>query len=164
MPAEVPAHKPEQTGNTILDRIQNNIRQIVQFMRDTFWVTRRAYVQLDEDQIIAASASYVTLLQLDLVSSQDKSNLLIDFHVSGSRLTNTGTTYFQFVVDGVVTKGFYQSLNLNFGYSGSFQYRVPITKGGHRVLAQWRTDANSSQILARTSLNEYATLHLSEEV
>ena len=164
MPAELPTHKNEQTGNVPLDRIQNNVRQIVQFLRDIFWVTKRAYVQLEVNSIIAASSSYVTLLQLDLASSQDKSFLLIDFHMSGSRLTTTATTYFQFVVDGVVTKGFYQSLSLNFGYSGSFQYRVPITKGVHRVLAQWRTDANSSQILARTVLSEYATLHLSEEV
>jgi len=164
MPAELPTHKNEQTGNAPLDRIQNNVRQIVQFLRDIFWVTKRAYVQLTEDTTLAAAASFATLLTGDLASSQDKSFLLIDFHMSGSRITNLGTTSFRFVVDDVATKGFSQTIALNSTFSGSFQYRIPITRGVHRVLAQWVTDANSTQIRARTVVNEYATLHLSEEV
>lgn len=158
-----PTHKSEQTGNAALDRIQNNVRQAIEYLRNTFWVTRRAYVALTEDKS-TASATFAELMRADLATSRERSEILITFHMSGSRITTTATTYFRFLVDGVVCKGCYQSLSLNYGYTASFQYRVPVTRGAHTVTVEWKTDAATTEILAATEVHEYATLHLSEEV
>jgi len=158
----VPTHRNEQTGNPALDRIQNNVRAIVEFIRSLLWLTRRAYASLSED--VTAPAAYATLLTAKITTHSAKGFLSVAFTASGARLTNAATTFFQVLIDGKVVKGCQVTAAAAFGFSAAIVVRAPVSAGAHVVEVQWMTDnIVTSRINAASVVTEHAAMSVYEE-
>ncbi len=158
----VPVHRSEQTGNPALDRIQNNVRSLLEFVRGLLWLTRRAYVELATDST-TASATYATLLTATITSALARSYLVVSFTASGGHPTNLGTAYFQILLDGVVATGCYTTVPAAYAWNAAAIVRVPVTAGMHTVLLQWKTDSATLRISAATANEEHAAMSIHEE-
>jgi hypothetical protein len=159
----VPTHKSEQTGNAPLDRIQNNVRELVAFVRSLAWLANRAYVQLEQDVTIPTSAVYTILVSTTIKTSNDASHIVANFSASGAKLTAVGTVYFRLVVDDVVVGSTSLSVNLTWVFNASLVARAAVRKGAHAVRIEWWTDSSSATIRAKSLIWEHAHLSLHEE-
>ncbi len=162
----VPPFRSEQTGNAQLDRIQNMVRTLVEYLRGLLWLESNAYVALKTD-ISTASATYATILTASITTVAAHSFLNILFTASGSRITNAGTAFFQVLVDGVVVKGCQStvpSAGISYGFNVALVVLAPVIAGRHSVVVQWKTDSATSQISAASSVTEHAAVSIHEEV
>ncbi len=159
----VPVHRNEQTGNPALDRIQNNVRGLIEYVKSILWVTRRAYAALATDST-TASATYATLLTATITTLAARSFLVISFTASGAHITNAATTLFRVTVDGTVIKGCYTTVAANYAFSAAIVVRTPVVVGMHTVLVQWSTDNATARISAATVVTEHAAVSIHEEV
>ena len=160
---DLPTHKSEQTGNAGLDRIQNNVRDMITYLRSILWMTKRAYVALATDAT-TSSATYAALLATTFTSVNENSFLVVQFTVSGVKVTNNGNVAFRVVVDGVATKGIttYGAIGAA-GIVGTILLRVAVTRGLHAIRVDWLTTTVSARISAATVVEEHASLHVCEE-
>ncbi len=162
MPTEVPAHKPEHTGNTVLDRIQNCILGIIAFLRSIEWMRRRSFVGLTTDVTQVVTAGYNTLLTASIVTANQKSNLLINFSASGVQLVGNSSIFFEILVDEVAVKGCCQTVTGLWSFTMGMVALVPVSIGGHVVKLKWRTNTNTSRIFAFTDVEEHAYISVEE--
>ena len=160
--AEV-AHKSEQTGNASIDRIQNNVRTLVAYVRSLEWLRRRAYVAATADVTLATAAAYAELIKTTITSDMVSSFLVVHFTASGLHITAQGTTLFRVVVDGTVAEGAWTTVAAGFAFSMAILTRVSVKAGLHNVVLEWRTDANSAQINASTAVEHHASMSVHEE-
>ena len=158
-----PAHRSEQTGNPGLDRIQNNVRALSAYVRSLVWLTRRAYVELATDQLLATSATFATLLTTTITTDRASSFLVVNFAASGIKLTGAGTAYFKIIVDGTAYKAVAVGVALNFRFCAALLQRIAVSAGLHTVRIDWRTDVSSVGIGAATVTEENAALSVHEE-
>jgi hypothetical protein len=159
----VPAFRSEQTGNAQLDRIQNMVRTVLEYLRSLLWLTQRAYVALDAD-VTTASATYATLLSAAITTVAARSHLAIAFTTSGVHATNAATTFFKVVVDNADAKGCYATVAAGYAFSAAIVVRVPVVAGRHTVRVDWSSDNATAQIHAATVLTEHAAMSIHEEV
>ncbi len=159
----IPGHKSEQTGDAGLDRIQQNVRNLIAYVRSLLWLTRRAYVALATDQVLATSASYATLLSTTLTTDQRTGFVVANFSASGLKITGAGTAYFRLVVDGVAQKETAVGIALNFRFHAGLMQRVAVGAGLHTIRIDWRTDVSSVDIRPVTAAEEHAHLSVYEE-
>ncbi len=156
-------HRNEQTGQPGLDRIQANVRSLVAYVRSLLWLTRRAYVELATDKLLATSASFATLLTTTITTDQRDGYIVVNFTASGIKLTGAGTAYFQIVVDGVTKKGAAVGVALNFKFGIALTQRIAVSAGLHTVRIDWRTDVSSLSIAAVTRVEDHAAMTVHEE-
>ncbi len=159
----VPTHKNQHTGDAMLDRIQSNVRELIAYVRSLAWLTRRAYVALGTDTGNVAAAAYATLLTTTITTAIERSFLIIAFSASGTQITNAGTVFFQVLVDNDVVKGCYTTIPTNYSFSASMVVRIPVTRGLHSVLLQWKTNVSSAHINALSTTEEHASMSIHEE-
>lgn len=112
--------------------------------------------------ISTASAVYATILTANITTVLPTSFLLIQFSVSGHRLTNFATNYFLVYVDGTAQKGCYDSTPVSYGYTGGVTQRVAVTAGDHVVLVKWKTDSPTTYISGASVPEEHGTLFVQE--
>ena len=167
MPIDVPSHKPEHTGNAVVDRIQNTILGIVAYLRSLIWMRRRAHVELLDDQTISITvypAGYVTLLTANIVTAEAKSILVVSFTASGIKTTAAGTVFFRVLIDDVVLRGAYVTVTTpGFSFTSAILCAGAVVAGGHVVKLQWMTNVTGAQILSKTTVEEHASMHVWEE-
>jgi hypothetical protein len=162
--ADVSPHKQEQTGSALLDRIQNNVRDLIAFVKGLSWISNKGYAALDVDVTIGV-APYATLLTVPIFTVPRNSFLVISFSASAVHITVAATIFFRVLVDDVAFKGAYSTYLLVPGaLCTSMVLRVPVDRGGHVVKLQWRTDGASARILAQSILEEHANLLVEEYV
>lgn len=158
-----PGHKSEQTGQPGLDRIQQNVRDLVVFVRNLEWLRRRAYVATTADTT-TSSASYVELMSTTITSAMASSYLVLSFTASGVKSTNAGTVTFQIVVDGTAVKGCsIGTLTATWHWNAAIVVRVPVVAGLHTVRIDWATTTASVRVNAASLVDEHASLHVFEE-
>ena len=163
MGVEAPTHKNQHTGDATLDRIQNNVRDLIAYVRSLLWMTRRTYVALGTDTGNVAAAAYATLLTTTLTTSLARSFLIIHLSASGIQITNAGTVFFQVLVDGAIVKGCYTTVPATYSFGASMVVRIPVTQGLHTVILQWKTNVNSAHINALSTTEEHAAMSIHEE-
>lgn len=158
-----PAHRNEHTGEAGLDRIQNNVRALIEAFRAKPWALPASYEELTASTTIATSASYATLLSCEITTRTPNSYLLMQATASMKKLTAIGTAFLVLIVDGVTRKGFYvTAAAINYVICGSIIQRVAVTPGTHTVLLKWRTDSSSLRIDPVSTVEEHASLRVSE--
>ncbi len=155
-----PSHKSETTSNAALDRIQNNVRDLVAYVRSLRWLERRAYAALSTNA--TSTTSYVTLLEATISSDLVRSSLEVTFSACGGKITNAGTVSFQVLVDGTVVKGCRTSVPLNFSFTASLLARVAVSRGMHTVKVQWKADTASATLSASSTVENHAALTVHE--
>jgi hypothetical protein len=125
-------------------------------------LNNRKYVPLATDVTIGIAA-YATLLRADINTFLARGFLIITFTASTAHITNVATTYFQIVLDGTPIKATYTTFQAVPGaQNASIILQVPVRKGAHTVLVQWKTDNTSARINAKTVLEEHAHLLVQE--
>lgn len=158
----LPVHRSEQTGQTGLDRIQQNVRDLIAYVRSLDWLLRRSYVALTANTT-TASATAADLLSTTLQTSRVNSYLMIAFTASGIKTTNTGTLTFQIVVDGTVYRGCaIGALVATSHWNASILVRVPVAQGLHTIKAQWLTTTDGARINAASTTEEHAAMSVEE--
>lgn len=158
----LPVHRNEHTGDSTLDRIQSNVRDVIAYLRSLVWVPNRAYAALTADFTQAATAVYATLLTVTLTTTLVDSFLLVSFSASGQQITNASIDVFMITVDGVATKGCYQSTVLAGVFSVALIVRVPVHRGKHTIELQTKVNTSSLTIHASTVAEEHAHLYVEE--
>lgn len=163
--SELPTHRNEHTGNPGLDRIQGNVRSLIDFVRELAGsvavLRNRSYVALTTSVTLAVAA-YATLLTATITTLLDRGYLVISFSASAVQTTTTGIVYFQVVVDGTVAKGAFVSIVAGGAGTASMVVRVPVTKGAHTVLLQWKSSVANARINAASVVEEHAHLLVQE--
>ncbi len=166
--ADLPNHRREQTGNALLDRIQDNVRDLIEYIRGLRATERlatlesRAYAALAADTTILAAA-YATLLTARITTVLASGYLVITFSACALKTTAAGYVSFQIVLDGAVVKGAYVTTPAaGTGFNVSMVVRAPVKKGAHVVLLQWKTSTSAAQINAATVVEEHAHLLVQE--
>ena len=124
-------------------------------------LVNRSYTALATDST-TASATYATLLTANITTWLATGYLLITFTASGAQITNAAIPEFQITVDGVATKGCYQSAAINAAFSVAIVIRVAVTRGAHVVLLQWKTTNATTRISAATINEEHAAILVQE--
>jgi hypothetical protein len=125
-------------------------------------LNNRKFVKLAVDRTIGVAA-YATLLSTDIITILDRGFLIITFTASTVHITNIATTYFQVVVDKVVVESCYTTfMAVPAALCASIVIMVPVLKGQHNVLVQWRTDNTSARINALTIPEEHANMLVQE--
>lgn len=157
-----PTHKSEQTGNAALDRIQNNVRQVADYLRNTFWLTKRGYAALDAAK--TASGTYADLLSATITTVLGTGFLLIQFSASGIQNTSAGTVFFKIRLNGVDVKGLYKTVAAGYSFNVAMLVRTPVAARAHTVTVQWKTNVATATIDPVTTLEEHASLWLEEAV
>jgi hypothetical protein len=159
---DAPSYQRQQSGSALVDRIQEGVRDVIAYLRSEPWRLGVAYAALATNATIGIAA-YATLLTADITTVLARSYLAISFSASSVHITNIATTSFQILVDGVVTKGCYVTYGTaGYAESVAMVIRVPVTRGPHRVLLQWKTDNTSARINASTVVEEHAHLLVQE--
>ncbi len=166
-------HRNEQSGDEGIDRerlrregyerdrIQGNVRSLIDFVRGLEWLSRRAYVALATDVTIGVAA-YAKLIETTITSARAKSFLVVHLTASFGKITNAGTVSFQVLVDGVVAKGCRKSTPVTFSDSVAMVVRVPVSRGMHTVTVQWKSDTASATIAAATVVENHAAMTVHE--
>ncbi len=67
------------------------------------------------------------------------------------------------LVDNAVVKGCYTTASTNDSFAVSMVVRIPVTRGLHVVLLQWKTNVSSAHINAFTTTEEHAAMSIHEE-
>lgn len=155
----LPTHRGEQTGNPALDRIQNNVRAVVEYLRSLPWVMAHSYTALATDTTIGVAA-YATLLTATITSRQPY--LLVHLSASGVQISSLGGVYFQILVDGVVAKGLYCTVPGGYAFSVAQVLRVAVAAGPHTVTVQWKSSVANARIAPVTVNEEHASLLIQE--
>ncbi len=161
------AQRRQHTGEFGVDqqqRLAQDTARKVNSQADTLSaLTNRSYATLAANTTLATSASYATLLTANITTVLATGYLLVHFTASGIHTNGGATVYFQVTVDGVATRGSYVTVpTANYAWSQAIVARVAVTRGGHAVLLQWRTDNNSARINAATVVTEHADLLVQE--
>lgn len=161
-----PVHRNEQTGNPTLDRIQGNVRDLIASVRtlaqDIRVLKNRTYVALGVDVTVAAGA-YAKLIETTITTSLASGFLDVIVSTSGQELAAVGTKWFLVLVDGKAVKGAHTtSPAAGYAFSLAMFVRIPITAGKHTVTLQWKTDAGSGRINAKSIPEEHATMLVRE--
>lgn len=162
MAAALPAHRGEYTGNTALDRIQSNVRDLISSVRALGWLTRRAYVALATDRTLAVINVWETLIETSVITVQKTGFLLVQYTTSGLRPSPAGTVSFQVLVDGVTIKGTYFTASANGAFCCSQILVVPVVAGAHAVKLRWYTNVVNVRISAKSVSSEHASMLLQE--
>ncbi len=156
-------HRQEHTGEAGLDRIQNNVRDLVAYVRAVASVVgNRAYAALAVDTTIGVAA-YAELVSTTITTTRASSFLDITFSASGVKTVGIGTPGFRIVVDGVVAKGLKTvAAGATYSFNVAMTVRVPVAPRTHTVKVDWATDTNGLQIKALTVAEEHASLLVQE--
>lgn len=163
MMANAPVHKNEHTGNPMLDRIQGNLRELITYVQSLAWLTRHAYVDLTVNKSIGVAA-YAPLIQTTITTASANSFILVNFTASGDHPTNLGNVAFQIVVDNVAVKGCGMTAATAYGFNAATVLRVPVKRGAHTVVVQWKTDVLTARINAASSVNHHAAMSIREVI
>jgi hypothetical protein len=122
----------------------------------------RSFTALTTDTGTIAAGAYATLLTANITTVLASGYLLITFTASGVEVTTLGTASFQILVDGVVRKGAYTTVGAGSAFTAAIVIRVPVTRGAHVVLAQWKTSVANARINAATVNEEHAAMLVQE--
>ncbi len=160
--ATEPSHRNEQTGQPGLDRIQANVRSLIEFVKSLAWLSQRAYVALATNVSINAAA-YAALISTTITTARARGYIVCHLTASGVEVTNAGTVYFQILVDTVVAKGVWSTVGAGAAFSTALVVRVPVVAGLHTVAVQWKSSVNGARINAATAVEEHANLSIHEE-
>jgi len=125
-------------------------------------LVNRSYVELTTDFTQAGTATYATLLTANITTVLATGYIITTFSVSGVQLTNASAEVFQVTVDGVATKGCYQSTILNGAFSAAMVIRTAVTRGPHVVRLQSKVNNNTMRISAATVNEEHAHMLVQE--
>jgi hypothetical protein len=125
-------------------------------------LNNRSYTALATDTGNVAAAAYAKLIDARITTLLSRGYLIITLSASGTQITNAATVFFQILVDGAVVKGLYTTVPVTFSFNAAMLVRVPVVKGTHVVTVQWKTNANSVRISAKTVNEEHAHLLVQE--
>lgn len=163
LPKKVPLRQ-EPTGTARGDRAQLQARDVAKAHEITKAVVaalaNRAYAALLVDAAINI-APYATLLSVPITTTLAKGFLVITWSAAAGN-TAACSLFFQVLVDNVVQKGTRVDVVAGGGSAPSMVLRVPVVKGAHTVLLQWKTNVNGAHCNAFTTLEEHASLLVQE--
>lgn len=112
----------------------------------------------------AAGAGFADLLSTTLTLGNGAAILAV-FSAAGEKTVALGSTYFQFLLDGVQVGPIgAMSQNIGFRYNWFFHTKMIAAAGLHTVKVQWKVDAGGSTINVLTDpiLASFAELTLEQ--